>query len=310
MWGHEEFLGKAKLYFGRAAALEEDENEEVMLWLLLGLEFLLRAPLARIHPALLALPEGDSLLHAVGVTRANARPRSIPTKSVVDRLTKVDPNFGEDRGKEALYLADLRNEELHSAEAALQNASPDVWMPKLLSVVEATCRVLDLDPTDFLAESIIQQAETYRESANRATRHQVSQLIAEATSHYARLTDEEKAIRRAARPSTMPYGSRTVLACPACSEQSAYVLLSEGRPSRAEYDEAAQEIRYSVVRVAESLQCRVCTLTLSTTAQIVAAGLQRLYVESYAEDRHEGWEELMTYEDAARFLGADDYGND
>ncbi len=35
-----------------------------------------------------------------------------------------------------------------------------------------------------------------------------------------------------------------------------------------------------------------------------------IHVEEYVEDRYEGWEERMTYQDAIQLLGAEDYGND
>lgn len=43
----------------------------------------------------------------------------------------------------------------------------------------------------------------------------------------------------------------------------------------------------------------------------MAAGFDRLHVEEYAEDRYEGWEDRMTYEDAMAFLGeGEDYENE
>ena len=59
MFSYDEFIAKSKLYFGRADAASDDERA---IWQSLGLEFLLRAPLARQSAALLALPEGDSIL--------------------------------------------------------------------------------------------------------------------------------------------------------------------------------------------------------------------------------------------------------
>lgn len=83
------------------------------------------------------MPEGDSILHAAGIERARGVPKSIPIKTVIDRLTKIDPQFGEDRGTDAAFLAELRNEELHSSRAALASAGQETWMPMFLNVIEA-----------------------------------------------------------------------------------------------------------------------------------------------------------------------------
>src|SRR3569833_3584497 len=180
MWNAEEFVGKAKLYFTRSAEADESSEERV-LWLLLGLEFLLRAPLARVHPTLLAVPEGDSILHAAGVGGSAVRPRSVPAKTVIDRLGKIHATFGQDRGKDALFLTELRNSELHSSEAALGNAEALVWMPKFLSVLEAVCEILGSDPGDFLDESVLDQARSYTETADRKVQHEVAELFKNAS---------------------------------------------------------------------------------------------------------------------------------
>ncbi len=66
----------------------------------------------------------------------------------------------------------------------------------------------------------------------------------------------------------------------------------------------------AVAKTLRSFDCRVCGLSLANTAQIVAARIPRLREEEFSESRYEGWEELMTYEDAVTFLGEADYGND
>lgn len=304
MFDYEEFLAKAAVYFERGADAEES-SEERALWLLLGLEFFLRAPLAQVHPTLLALPEGDSILYAAGVERARGIPRSIPTKAVIDRLTKIDPVFGEDRGKDAAFLLELRNEELHSSRGALANAGEQVWMPRFLNVVEAICSHLELAAADVLSEEILQAAETYRATADAATQGEVTKLMKAAKSFFDRLTPAEVESRASVRPASG--GAKTD--CPSCGSRAAWMSLSEARTSEPGYNEDDQEIVFKAVHVVTGLVCSVCGLTLTTTAQVVAAGIKRLHIVEYSESRYEGWEELMTYEAAMELL-ADDYGND
>jgi len=309
MWNAEEFVGKAKLYFTRSAEADESSEERV-LWLLLGLEFLLRAPLARVHPTLLAVPEGDSILHAAGVGGSAVRPRSVPAKTVIDRLGKIHATFGQDRGKDALFLTELRNSELHSSEAALGNAEALVWMPKFLSVLEAVCEILGSDPGDFLDESVLDQARSYTETADRKVQHEVAELVKNASLVFGALKSEEVAARLAAQKFLERGYRYYVRDCPACDQHSLVVQLSPGRSSNMALDEDTDEITYRIVRVATSADCRVCGLTLSSTAQVMAAGVKRLDEEVITEDRYEGWEERMTYQDALDLIGGEEYGNE
>lgn len=307
MFNYDEFLGKAKLYFERASRRSEDP-EESSLWLLLGLEYLLRAPLAKIHPTLLALPEGDSILHAAGVEQPTGLIRSIPMKTVLLRLSKIDPGFGEDRGRDALWLADLRNQELHSSMAVLANTPRSAWMPRFLNVLDALCMHLGIETTSMLSDEIHQEAEAYRKTADKAVQARVNKLLAAARSFFEGLTDDEVATRTAA-PSPIP-GSRQIR-CPACGTSSAWIETSEGRTTEPRYDEETQEIQYKVVSVVVALCCTVCNLKLSSTAEVIAAGVDRLVVQEFSEDRYEGWEELMTYDDALKMLAeGEEYQNE
>ena len=319
MWDYDSFIAKAKLYFSRSetdARRPETYSPEATLWLLLGLEFFLRAPLARVHPTLLASPEGKSILHAAGFSRAGMNPRSISTKTVVDRLLHIEPNFGEDRGKDALFLADLRNGELHTADAVLQSVPVETWLPKFIDVVSALCSHLALPVSDFLDQDLVEHATAVKVKADRALLNSVKSLVQAAQAFFARLRADEIAARLAAKPAD-PSGSnrtRRTVDCPACEQKAADVWLSRGRYSKSEYDEDTGNIAYTVTYVVEELGCRVCDLKLGTTAMVVAAGVPRLVVTEYEESRYEGWETNVSYSEALQLLGVEepdfDYGND
>lgn len=307
MFNYEEFMAKATLYFGRAAEAE-DSSDEQAIWLLLGLEFLLRAPLARVHPTLLAMPEGDSILHAAGIERARGIPKSIPIKSVIDRLTKVDPNFGEDRGKDAAFLTELRNEELHSSRATLATTEAPAWMAKFLDVVEAICTHLEIEPVSLLGEDMLTAAQEYRATDDAKTKGAVQKLFKTAKTVFEGLSPAEVGARR---ERSSPTVGAVRIECPACAQRAAWLGLTQGRTTEPTLDDAAQEIHYKIVRAVSSLHCDVCNLTLTTPAQVLAAGISRLHVDEVSEDRYEGWEELMTYEDALDFIGAgEEYENE
>lgn len=304
MWSYDEFIAKAKLYFSRAKDLDHDDDA-FGIWLMLGLEFLLRAPLAKVHPALLAVPEGDSVLHAVGIVKKDSRPRSVVTKTVVDRLSHVHPDFGQDRAKDALFLADLRNAELHTSEASVRNASIEVWLPKLLAVVEAVCSSLQTPVTDFLSSEIVDQATAYREEADASVRKTVREALKNAQYFYSKLTADEISQRRAGAVLRVPLMGRRHQAheCPGCLSHSADLVLASPRTVSTAYDEDTEEIESKLVFLAESLSCPLCGLNLTTTAEVMAAGVPRLHTVVVREDRYEGWEDRVSYD-------GDDYGND
>lgn len=313
MWDEQEFIGKARRYFSMSETSGEGHVPGLSeLWLLLGLELLLRAPLARVHPSLLAVPEGDSILHAAGVVSATARPKSITTKTVVDRLSKIDPTFGVDRARDALFLADLRNSELHSSDSALESTPKETWLPKLLSVVEPLCEMLGLQVDEMLNEDIVEEAEAYRELENREIRAETQRRIARAALVFAGLTEPEREARRNVKPPYRNPRLYTTVDCPACHELRGRVNLSTGRSSPGRYDEENNEVIYTRTSTSVSMECPICGLTLDTSAQVLAAGLARIHHEEFIEGRYEGWEELMTYADAVRYLGAEEaeYGND
>src|SRR6476661_1227596 len=96
MWDFDSIYGKAQTYFARGAEHEHSDDDEFVIWHLLGFEFLLRMPLANLHPSLLAAPEGDSVLAANGIPTSN-EPKSVPSHTVVSRLMQIVPNFSKER---------------------------------------------------------------------------------------------------------------------------------------------------------------------------------------------------------------------
>ncbi|MDP9821051.1 hypothetical protein [Nocardioides massiliensis] len=298
MWDYEDMLGKARAYFVRAAEHEQTDDDEFVIWHLLGLEFLLRAPLAKIHPSLLAAPEGDSLLAANGLP-SKKEPMSVPTHTVLSRLTQIVPGFIEDRVEESKLLMGFRNAELHTAEATAANLSNDVWLPKLLRVANVICDHLDLPVDDVLADDVVELARQLVDQEDKKLAHEVVKKIEFATAFLAGLSEEERQARTPATPTG--WGSYThSIQCPACTTLNAITLqFVRNAAEHLRSDGAGWERQ--VVYVATGYSCPVCSLQLNTTAEVVAAGLPQQFID----------EEFEEFED--RYMSAlvdDDYGND
>ncbi|MEU5394832.1 hypothetical protein [Streptomyces tibetensis] len=310
MWDYDAFIGKAQLYFSRAQNSADDEST---LWLLLGLEFLLRAPLAKIHPTLLADPQaggGESIMQAAGYPmKVNpGSPKSIATHTVISRLGAVIPDFNKDRQSEATALAGLRNEELHSSESPLVSEQ-EQWLPHFTRVADSVCSHLGLDPLHLVGAEIISHGRSLVDAADRKLDHLVSERIKEAKAFFSKLTDKEVDARRSLSAQTVvgmdDWKERVesavtflnLLVCPACDDP-AEAKLEAVRTTNERLEE--DEITRDVVYIVRELKCQVCTLELANTAEIRSAGLKQQYI------RHE----KESLEDRYASTLEPEYGND
>lgn len=307
MFSYDEFIAKTKLYLARAQSAEgEDERS---LWQTLALEFLMRAPLAKQSAALLALPEGDSLLYAAGVEVSVQNVRSVPTKTVLERLQKVDAQFGADRVKQALSIIFLRNSELHSSTPAFATIPRSEWLPAWIDVLEELCRFLELTPDELAESDLLDEARTYRQTSLGAIRGAVIKKIEDCKKFVQALTEPEIDVRLTSLAAYL-----TKMTCPACSRYSLVPALGSARTLKSNYDEDYGEIRFTIVQLLTRAHCAVCGLTLDDTAQVVASGLPRLRQEELTESRYEGWKDAIDsseLEELMRDLAwGEDYGNE
>ena len=159
-------------------------------------------------------------------------------------------------------------------------------------------------------DEILEQARAVTEAADKKMQHEVAQLIANAKLVFGALSQPEIDARIKSVASPVPGQRSYQRGCPACQQKSLRVVITPGRATTPVLGDDTNEITFRVISVATSCECRVCGLSLSTTAQVMAAGVDRLYEEEHVEDRYEGWEELMTYEQAVDLIGGEEYGND
>jgi hypothetical protein len=301
MWEYESFLAKAQLYFTRARKHPVAEDDVLAIWLLLGMEFLLRAPLAKVHPALLAEPNGNAIMHACNVPLKpdGTQPKSVQTKTVISRLGSIVPGFDKDREEDASFLTGLRNEELHSSEVALELEIVK-WLPHFTRVIEVICDHLTLDPEKLIGRGIMEQGRALVDIADKKLEHEVRQRIAKAKEFFSRLRSEEVEARRAALQATIRHNSsrgRTIqelmnraavapkspnqmVMCPACGEKNPMILGAVRSTSqRLEDDDIVRDVIY----IGRVFSCIVCDLELKSTAEIRAAGIPQQYVREERE---------------------------
>lgn len=296
MWDYDSLLAKTQVYLQRAEDHPHANDDEFALWMLLGLEFLLRAPLARVHPSLLAAPEGNSLLHAAGVTTVGD-PKSVASHTVIDRLAHVVPSFNGDRQSDARQLLALRNNELHTGSAALASLRTEVWLPRFLRVAEVLCTHLELKIEDLIGEEIASLGRTLADEEDKRLCSEVNKRIGSAKVFFDGLQSSDVAARGRASELPPDLTAETVQ-CPACG-QDALLALDAVRSTNEQLID--DEFVRDVILVATRLTCKVCGLVLQGTAELKCAGLPQQLTRARREsvyDRLVG--DYMDY----------DYGND
>jgi len=301
MWDYDGFIGKARLYFGRAQGHQRIEDDVLAVWLLLGLEFLLRAPLAKVNPTLLADPSnGNAIMYAAGFPiEPGDRPKSIQARTVISRLGIVIPEFGKERQNDAIFLVGLRNDELHGSICPFEMDIAE-WLPHFTRVVGIVCAHLGLDPADVVGREIIDQGMSLVDAADRRLEHEVYKRIAAARLVFSRLRTEEVEARRALLPRRLssdqvydgfPPGmaiaaqiadmripwSIEFVRCPACNEEIP-MLLQAVRATDKRLGDLGEVVR-DVVYIAIGLSCPVCGLELTNIAEIRAAKIKQQYVK-------------------------------
>lgn len=301
MWGSQEFRTKARIYFQRAENVHSDD-EAVFLWCTLGLEFMLRAPLAEVHPALLAEPEGVSLLHACGFTDVGGggEPKSVNITTVLKRLATVVPKFDSDHDKDAKMLIGLRNHELHSAGSLAADISGSAWIPSFIRLLDTLTDSFCEKPEDYFGEGFLDHAKHLVDKDEGRLVSTIQGRIGSCRKVYEGLTEEEREIRRSRITSPRTSWSFLVT-CPACKESSraSYSVSRYGSESFIEDDEDGQFVRM-VFLIADHFSCPVCALTLEGVREFAVAKLPQ---EQRSEVRESLYERLG-------MMDGPDYGND
>jgi hypothetical protein len=299
MWDYDSLIGKARVYFERAESVDDAGDDAFAVWLLLGLEFLLRAPLAKVNPMLLADPNGDALLHAAGFPSGpdDREPKSIQVTTVITRLRRIIEAFTADREKDATFLTALRNREMHTGEAILASIDVALWLPRFIRVADVVCTHLGLDATQVVGKEVMDQGRALVDAEDKKLAHEITTRIATAKAFAGQLTETEVHDRWEASRQSRQYADVEVN-CPACSHEVALNLESV-RTTNERFEDG--EILRDIILVARSLHCPVCSLKLASTAEVRAAGLRQQYTRTETESIED---RFLTYYEP------DDYGND
>lgn len=286
-WDSESLWLKSKQYCERAH-IEKSGSAQFGLYCALSLEFLARAALASVHPALLADSRDvdAGLLHAFGY-ESRKQARSADMSSVVSRLIVVVPAFDE-HAKLCNELVYLRNAELHTGEPAFEGRKEFGWLPRYYGAVKALCLFMKRDLPDLLddhasaADALVGEAQQdllgavkKRIQAHREVFASKPQPDRDA------LVENSKQLSMNERIGLGPRIDVELDACPACaaSLRKFGSLVSESEPRVVE--DSLLVDRTSLVQRAA---CPACGFHLDSPAEVRAAGIEPRFTDSVYYD--------------------------
>ena len=308
-WSVELLLGKAKLYAVEMMKTDA-EDWKYALFSAFVLEYVLRAALARISPALLAQTDDWRNIHyALHMENTNRRksPKSVPIAEVIKRLSELLPVFTKEMSDFCFEHMNRRNEELHTGASSVE--IPDkTWAAQFYRVCEVLLRFVESDldlllPDPAPARRMI---EGLNEEAAKTARKDVEahKLV------WKKKTDDEKsaAMNRAGQWATRNRGHR--VPCPSCDTEA--LLFGEASGP------VAQELNGDVIvtkrrMLPTEFACRACDLRISGFSKLLGCGLGIEYTvtsefspeehfelytpeeveEAREEGRRENWRNLM-----------------
>lgn len=300
IWDPKALYNKAERYVQHMSALDSDEWEYA-LWSSLALEFLSRAALANVSPALLADTEKSwaSLYHALGFTPTEKKytPKSIGVGEVLKRLTSILQDFTKEQESFGILHTGRRNSELHSGEAAFDGIKGSVWQPRFYQTCEVLLASMGMTLQDFVGKD---EAKVAKQLIAAAADDSAKAVKGEVEAHnkvWIAKNDKEreKFSAQAGVWATRQNGHR--VECPACTSTA----LVSGEPVAPPVQRLNDgTITETQEYLPNQFECVACGLKISGLSRLSVIGLGDRYKKTQVYDAAEYYapnDEFAGYED-------------
>lgn len=299
-------FGKAKLYISKALARKEaGDLDEYQLWASLALELLGKSALAKVHPSLIADPTHFESLFAASCINVSSDIKTIPAKTLFERLRHVIQAFDETVKKFCTLISLRRNAELHSGETPFRTMRLDVWEAHYWYAIQLILEHMGDSLEDWLGATKAEAPKAIVKHAKTAKRQAVEVRVEKAKEAFKsrRKTDRESLLRDAENRQAFHYNSLFTLLgdhewecrCPACGGKAFLAGIKFDEKVVDTYgDEDGIWGQVETYYSAEQFHCPVCGLFLDGSDEVMYAKLNTEHSET---DERE-----MEYEI--------DYGND
>ena len=288
---------KALRYIQNMDDYDSDEWEYA-LWSSLALEFLARAALANVSPALLAEADknGSTLYFALGFTPFEERfsPKSISISEVFKRLSAILPEFTKEHESFGVVHTGKRNAELHTGELAFEGVKGSTWQPRFYQTCQMLLTSMSIPLDEFLGE---EEAEVARKLIEAAADESAKAVRGDVEAHKkvwnAKSEDERTTLKtQAAVWATRQNGHR--VDCPSCTSTA----LALGEPvstptQKLDDDEIVETQEY----LPTHFECVACGLKVAGLSRLAVIGLSDRYKKT------------QTYDAAEYYAPADDWSD-
>lgn len=305
---HDALLAKSRLLAKRSVeAKQAGQDTDCQLWAAAALELLAKAQLAGIHPSLIVEAENNnSLLEANGISTGTAV-RTIGAAVAYTRLKHTVPHFSTPVFEECKKLAERRNAELHSGDAAFAAMPYDAWEGDFWNAVDLILSSMDMGLQEWLgadAKTPKAMLKAYRQADAKAAKQRVRNHASEfKKTEPGKLGKEKFALfvsDTEKRPVSVKefhylYSHYWHHECPSCKTVGA-VAGDEDWEEPAD-DQSSAEHGYQIIErgyLPSEFHCPTCGLSLVGDTAVNAAGITDGVVEVEEEE--------ITYEP--------EYGND
>lgn len=295
---HRALLDKSKLFAKRSIDAKETGLEsECQLWAAGALELLAKAQLASIHPCLVVEPQNpNSMLEACGIS-TTTKVRTIDASLAYVRLTHTVNNFTTPVMEVCKQLANRRNAELHSGDAACAAMPYDSWEGDFWNAADLILQSMDMDLQEWLgadAKAPNALLRAYRHAEVHAAKQRVKQHASLFKESPNGKLGRDKLKAFLANTHNLPidrslfrylYSDYWKHDCPSCGG-SAFVAGDLSWEDKAEdqvdatYGEEVIERGYT----ASEFHCPTCGLALIGSIALLAANIEEEHIEVSIEE--------------------------
>jgi hypothetical protein len=279
MWDYEGLYEKSTTYARRGHDLMTSEQDQALLWLIMGYELLLRSALSKIHKSLLVeSKEESSLLFANGINTEKS-PRSAGATTLLSRAQFAVKDFSKKDSEISTAWFNYRNEEVHTSVLAMSNMDKDKFIPEYYILSEKLLRHIGKNLIDYFGKMDGESASRIISSFREDKRREVNALIEVKKKEFHALSIEArlKLIQESHKFNFKFFriGSKNDV-CPAC-EGNGYIYgeLARIGPVKADEEGLSQDHTYSPVE----FRCAACGLHLKGMDLMVAMGKSKQYVQ-------------------------------
>lgn len=286
-WDPEGLYLKAQRYVQHMSALDSDDWEYA-LWSGFSLEFLARAALANVSPALLAETDKNwaSLYHALGFTPTEEKfaPKSIAISEVFNRLTAILPDFTKEHKDFGILHTGRRNTELHTGETAFDGIKGSIWQPRFYQTCKILLSSIGMTLGDFVGED---EAKVAGQLIAAAADDSAKAVKGEVEAHkkvWLAKGEKERStlVAQASLWATRQAGHR--VDCPSCASQALVV----GEPVSAPVQRLNDgEITETQEYLPNQFECVACGLKIAGLSRLTVVGLGDRYKKTQVYDAAE-----------------------